>query len=301
MVESEVVTGERVQALADVTLLPHLLALRERTIPVGVGEVIGFASHRAIDREQLARISASRTIFVYTDAVGLFQEHVWPRLTGNGYVLITHNSDCGIGPEQLPWVERAGDQLTHWFAQNLVVEHPKLSPLPTGLANSRWPHGDVRLLCQVAAQTRQLGRSELIHADFDLASHPDRSRAADAIRSLIPTGMPVPARASTFAEYLVDLARHRFCACPRGNGVDTHRFWEALYLGVVPVVERSTHTERWVREGVPMVLLDDWSELSRDRLESHPLAEPSPYPQCLYLSHHARAIDAMAPIPTPSC
>lgn len=28
--------------------------------------------------------------------------------------------------------------------------------------------------------------------------------------------------------------------CPRGNGVDTHRHWEALYRGAVPVVEKSS-------------------------------------------------------------
>ena len=28
-----------------------------------------------------------------------------------------------------------------------------------------------------------------------------------------------------------------FCACPKGNGVDTYRFWEALYLGTIPIVD----------------------------------------------------------------
>ena len=26
-------------------------------------------------------------------------------------------------------------------------------------------------------------------------------------------------------------------AAPRGNGLDTHRLWEALYLGCVPIVQ----------------------------------------------------------------
>lgn len=292
--ESEVVTGERLQALAEVTLLPRMLAPRHRDVDLG-SEVIQFASHRELDRRTLARISSSRSIFVYPEAIGLFQQHVWPRLTGNGYVLITHNSDHEVGSERLPWIETNGQRLAHWFAQNLVVDHPKLSPLPIGLANRAWPHGDVKLLCQVAMQAENLPRSALLHANFDPSTHPDRKRAWEAVRSLIPTEnrTPRPGR-SPFADYLRDLARHRFCACPRGNGIDTHRFWECLYLGVVPVVERSAHTERWAREGVPMMVLDDWSELSREGLESHPLAQARPpRPDCLYLSHHARAISEM--------
>lgn len=297
--ESEVITGERLQALADVILLPRMLAFGHPNLDAGP-ELIRFASHRDLDERDLARISASRSIFVYADAIGLFQEHVWPRLTGKGYVLITHNSDHAVGSEQLSWIESNGGRLAHWFAQNLVVDHPKLSPLPIGLANRRWPHGDIELLCQVAAQTESVPPSSLIHADFDPGTHPDRKRAWEAVRSLMPAREPAGRRAPSFADYLWDLARHRFCACPRGNGIDTHRFWECLYLGVIPVVERSPHTDLWARAGVPMVPLDDWSELSRERLESYPLEQArTSRPDCLHLSHHARAINEMtALIPT---
>jgi hypothetical protein len=294
VIESEIVTGERLQALADVILLPGMLAFHHRDLQRGSAEVIKFVSHRELDQRKLDRVAASRSIFVYTEAIDLFQEHVWPRLTGSDYVLITHNSDHEVGREQLPWVEHAGERLAHWFAQNLVVEHPKISPLPIGLANRRWPHGNVELLCQAAMETEELPRSELIHAAFDLGTHPDRKRAWDALRAAFPEFPRTPCRFLSFAGYLHDLARHRFCACPRGNGIDTHRFWESLYLGVVPVVERSTHAERWAREGVPMVLLDDWSELSRERLESDPLAKfKAPRPACLFLSYYARLLDQL--------
>jgi hypothetical protein len=296
VIESEIVTGERLQALGEVILLPRMLAFRHRNVRQGSAQVIAFSAHRELDDEKLNRLSASRSIFVYTDALGLFQDHVWPRLNGSGYVLITHNSDHEIGDEQLPWVERAGERLVHWFAQNLVVEHPKLSPLPIGVANRQWPHGNAELLCAVAAYADNLRRSKLIHAAFDRRTHPDRQRAWDAVRSAFPATPRTPPPTLSYADYLRDLAQHRFCACPRGNGIDTHRFWECLYLGVVPIVERSAHTERWAREGVPMVLLDDWSELSRERLESESAsASSASRPACLYLSHHARLIDELTP------
>ena len=39
-----------------------------------------------------------------------------------------------------------------------------------------------------------------------------------------------------YDEYVNELTTYRFCLCIRGNGIDTHRFWESLYLGVIPVV-----------------------------------------------------------------
>ncbi len=35
------------------------------------------------------------------------------------------------------------------------------------------------------------------------------------------------------------LSEYKFWICPRGNGLDTHRAWEALYVGAVPVIKRS--------------------------------------------------------------
>ena len=45
-----------------------------------------------------------------------------------------------------------------------------------------------------------------------------------------------------YKEYLEELAQYRYCLCVRGNGLDTHRFWEALYLGVIPIVINNEHT-----------------------------------------------------------
>jgi hypothetical protein len=282
----EIVTGERLQALAETTLLPGTIAVRLQGTKPRSRQTIRFHEHREIGAEKLRLLSASRSLFVYTHALALFQEHVWPRLTGTGYVLITHNSDGEVGPEQLPWVEHAGDKLSRWFTQNLLVDHPKLSPLPIGIANSVWDHGDIEALISEMGERE---RPEQVYAQFDMATHPDRARAWQAVRAAFPLTAPNPPK--RFRKYLAELAQHRFCVCPRGNGIDTHRFWECQYLGVVPVVERSPHVEMWAREGLPMVILDDWGDLSRARLEGAQKAKPpQALPDALCLSHYAQQV-----------
>src|SRR3954452_11437963 len=257
----EIIVGERFQALADVILIPRALALRHGGAPLQSPAAVVFDQHRDLSGEALARVARAVSLSIYSPALKLFQEQVWPRLEGRGYVLITHNGDVEVGAEEIPFIEASGDKLGHWFCQNLSVDHPKLSPLPIGLANSMWEHGDVDALCAVAAETRAGRPVQLLHARFDSRTHPERACARAAIDAAFP-GLVRSRERQPYRGYLRDLAAHRFCACPRGNGLDTHRFWESQYLGVVPVVKRSAHTEIWARRGVAMVVLDDWGELS---------------------------------------
>jgi hypothetical protein len=48
--------------------------------------------------------------------------------------------------------------------------------------------------------------------------------------------------------------------CPQGNGVDTHRTWEALALGSIPLVRTSSLDPLFV--GLPVLVLRHWAELA---------------------------------------
>jgi hypothetical protein len=63
------------------------------------------------------------------------------------------------------------------------------------------------------------------------------------------------------AHYLRQLALSKFCICPQGNGIDTHRLWEALYVGCIPVVIRHIAQRDWC-EDLPILFIDSWNELS---------------------------------------
>lgn len=53
--------------------------------------------------------------------------------------------------------------------------------------------------------------------------------------------------------------KYTHVAAVRGNGVDTHRLWESLYRGVVPIVEKSAWWDS-LREIFPEVeIVDSWT------------------------------------------
>jgi hypothetical protein len=55
-----------------------------------------------------------------------------------------------------------------------------------------------------------------------------------------------------------------FWLSPRGNGIDCHRTWEALYLDVIPIVWHSTLDSLYV--DLPIVIIHDWKELTEEFL-----------------------------------
>lgn len=69
-----------------------------------------------------------------------------------------------------------------------------------------------------------------------------------------------------FDEYLTDLSSHKFSLCPRGNGIDTHRLWEALYCRTVPVVRYERAHRNFL--DLPILFVDDWNQVTEEYLHT---------------------------------
>ncbi|CAD7970634.1 unnamed protein product [Amoebophrya sp. A25] len=85
---------------------------------------------------------------------------------------------------------------------------------------------------------------------------------------------------TTSADFYRLLSRYSFIACPRGAQPDTHRLYEALYMGVTPVMLKDpAHAElmdTW--DQFPVVWLDSWDQLN-DPVQAKKLLKESPFPK----------------------
>jgi hypothetical protein len=61
--------------------------------------------------------------------------------------------------------------------------------------------------------------------------------------------------------FLSKCRMNSFVVCPEGNGIDTHRLWETLYMGGVPIVSSNSYMNGLYRR-LPVVVLDDWRQLN---------------------------------------
>jgi hypothetical protein len=67
-----------------------------------------------------------------------------------------------------------------------------------------------------------------------------------------------------FDDYLDNIYNHKFILCPEGNGTDTHRTWECLYMGTIPIEKRNINNSFYT--DLPICFVDDWSEITESFL-----------------------------------
>jgi hypothetical protein len=175
-------------------------------------------------------------------------------------VLYVHNSDHPFDEKYRDIVEDS--RITHIFAQN--IDYPKdigkLTLLPIGIANSMWKHGDLVSLYKVMTDVYKNKKTKNIYVNINPSTYEYRRDILDAIKR---SGCWPLAASKQYIEYLKELGEHRFCLCIRGNGLDTHRFWECLYLGVIPViiVNKTTKLDNFLtyvkKLNIPYVSIQD--------------------------------------------
>lgn len=213
------------------------------------------------------QIKVGDVVFVDFGCFDLFTENYLPRIE-NPFILITSNygyrNYYGFGDEPLPG--RYGylayhPKISAWLVQNLDREiSGNLVPIPIGLANRHWQHGNINIFTRALAEVQTMGGEKDIFMYVNLTYRPERADCIEHFKKLNVKSE----KFKSFGFYLMDLARSDFVICPRGNGLDTHRLWEVLLLGSYPVVQTSTLDPLY--EDLPVVVINKWEEVTPDFL-----------------------------------
>jgi len=241
-----IITGEKIQEQCDIYL----------------GELNDFKYNPRIARQStkclnICSITNSwnnpHTIFVYAHRLMEFIK-ILPYLQ-NDFILVSHNSDENIHEKYLRILEHP--KLIRWYAQNVMMRHPKLELIPIGIANSMWPHGNLTTFQRVIQTCPS--KTKTIYFYFSLKTNYDKRSECKGI--LEKKGLIFEKPQASFEAYLRHLATHKYAICPPGNGIDSHRIWECFYLGVIPIVKRSVFTELLSKQ-IPCVILDSWSDFT---------------------------------------
>jgi len=197
------------------------------------------------------------TIFVNGDLLDLFFEKIHPKIP-QPYVLVTHNSDHPIPYKFYPFLN--DPKLIAWFGQNIHLKHPKLHPIPIGIANAQYKHGDIRLLGKI--RNENLPKKYFVYLNFLIANFP--KERGDVFHKFCHEKWCYVNKGLPFEKYLRELAQSKFALSPRGNGLDCHKTWEALYLGVIPIVKTSELDPLF--KNLPVLIVKDWDEVNEDLL-----------------------------------
>jgi hypothetical protein len=166
------------------------------------------------------------------------------------------------------------DQIIHWYAQNCIISHPKITQLPIGMdyhtlhnSTMKWgkkmlPIHQEKLLENIKKIAKPFWEREYkiysnCHFQMDTKYGYDRKEALNQIpNDLIYYESKYKERKLTWMTQI----QYAFSLSPHGNGLDCHRTWEIIILGGIPIVKTSPLDKLY--ENLPVLIVNEWSDIS---------------------------------------
>jgi hypothetical protein len=171
--------------------------------------------------------------------------------------------------------------LLHWFSQNIDASHPKLTAIPIGLDYHTIADGKIEPwwgeketpvvqekfiinLEKPPFEERKLN----IYCNF---KNSIRGRFGEKDRKTSLIQIPqdlliIENEKITRKGTWKNMTKYAFVLSPHGNGLDCHRTWEALVLGCIPIVKKSSLDVLY--EDLPVLIVDNWSDINKEMLQN---------------------------------
>ena len=157
------------------------------------------------------------------------------------------------------------------FCINKNTNNINVYSLPLGITNDcddselHKIYGNKEIMVKISKET--INKDNILYLNFNINTHIDRVDIYNHFSHLnfIKTGIIVNTIDGR-GKFLRDIKSSKFVLCPRGNGIDTHRLWETLYMGSIPVVKYEI-THDCVKD-LPILFIDDWNQLNESFLNN---------------------------------
>ena len=177
---------------------------------------------------------------------------------------------CVIGHSDYPVTDSISEKFKKIFCINKHGNSKKSFGIPLGITNDcddsylHKIYGNQDIMIDV--MNMDIAKNNLAYINFNVSTYPfERQTILDLFldKEWSYSGS-IENTLEGRKRFLMDIKSSKFVFCPRGNGIDTHRLWEALYMGSYPIVKRENAHDLF--DGLPILFIDDWSEINEDML-----------------------------------
>lgn len=212
-------------------------------------------------------LKSARVIFCPSQNLQQFLQDFGKELSAK--VIISGNGDYEFHspPTDLP------SSVKHLFLQNSFVSDDRLiSTLPIGIENFRYGVNGLPWLMQPGRD--QIRSNKILMGPFGL-THPERITAFDLFsrENVLVDLISTRTSPRSFAQIM---RSYKFVAAVRGNGVDTHRLWEALYRGATPIVKIDAWSQSLIKYELPIQFVSDWTFDELEKFQLTPVSQVEP-------------------------
>lgn len=246
------------------------------------------SDYEGLNPDWYSNANENDVFHVCPQALPKFVSQVLPKLT-KSFILLTNNSDLTI-PDDFSRSYELLDHplLIHWFAQNCVLTHSKLTRIPIGMDyHSLVPSTNKHLWSLPQKHSWGIKKMPTIQeAELFAIKNSASNRECKAYSNyhfLMTTRYGKEDRINAFKiipSQLVfyepqkttrdvcwkNMVKYAFVLSPHGNGLDCHRTWEALALGCYPIVKTSGLDPLF--DNLPVWIVKDWTEVTQETMNA---------------------------------
>jgi hypothetical protein len=246
---------------------------------------IQISSIRHVYEYDWSSLSSNKSVYINTSAVPDFVVRCFPKIPlTTRFTLVTGDAD-----ETLPYdIFRSTEEfinfiedprIIHWFSQNCMIDHPKLTHMPIGMdyhtlaRTHHWwgpmttPKQQEDLLIAIHKKSPS-SRNNILYCNFHFQMNTTHAYDRREALSQVPSSLlMIEVEKQLRMKSWMTQTKYTFVASPYGGGYDCHRTWEALALGCIPVVKSSKLDRLFIDNNLPVLIVNKWSDITAKMLE----------------------------------
>lgn len=219
-----------------------------------------------------SEVTEGDRVFLKQDDLPQFKEMVkdptHPRVD-----LVIHNTDRRFTEHVFTQIK---DKVRNMYAINAVC--PSATKIPLGLRDHQYTtHDDIYEILKEPQKDRTI----FCLVNFMISNNPElrkpifehfRNQAFCTVQDYVSfhrgtsLNFSNPETIQRRKDFYRTLKCTKFAICPFGAGMDTHRVYECIVFGVIPIVQSSPLNKLY--RHLPVFIVDQWSDVTEERLKA---------------------------------
>jgi len=235
------------------------------------------------------KIIKNPIIFIKTDFIPFFVDKI--NTFKDPFILITASNDDHCVPYlNFPCLDNNyknkvdkllnKKELIRWYTKNPALVHDKLLGFPLG---PKWQWKTTRFFGESKDEHLRIYKELCLKPEesfYNTNSKPNLLYINYAQTTSNPLYSPHKgirhslsnilrnkfefSKGTNFYDYMKQLKTYKFCVSPPGRGIDTHRAWEALMMGTIPIMISTTQDHLF--EKLPVIIITKWEDITKEFL-----------------------------------
>jgi hypothetical protein len=258
----EIISGFKFASIADVIFSGVFLKsqIENLNLKENIEDHIGDGEYIFI-RKRKFNLKENQIIFCKTEYINELFYILKKQCKFKNIKLITHQSDLKITKKIF---SSKPNCISKWYSINVDFKTDNLIPIPIGIANFHSKNLNENEFTKTNEKEKYISSKEgLLYLNFNPNTNFTHRKGLYSYFNK-KKWAKVDSASLMHSDYKNRISKHSFVLAPWGNGIDTHRFWETLYSGSIPITKNHMIYNSF--NNLPKVVIDKYKDINEEFL-----------------------------------